>query len=1115
MSEAPQNDIHLVSRPVKLAEIDHDRHSVIEASAGTGKTYTIEHLVVDLLLANPDLRIDQILVVTFTERATSELTARIRKLLQRIVERDPQMTAEADDPHWVVDKDGRRRLQRALFNFDTAPIHTIHGFCHRVLTENAFQNRRLFEQEHVDFDTLFERVFREALRTTLSCDAEYRPYLQAWLHAKGGGIAELQKLLATCVRSRAELRPDFDEEAILAAADALTAHADGFKDALKAELKAEDVHHSSAGAWARYGAELMEAAREAVDRQSPFPLLEAASEAKAFEKAQEYLDKFGDVGPLSTRLNALVEHTVPIEAAVVRRFLTPVQTMLAEEKDREGLFGYDDMLQMVWDSLDSDRGSDLLDVLRSRFKYGLIDEFQDTDDLQWKIFKRIFHESDGENIFYLIGDPKQAIYSFRGADVHTYLTARDTVDETGGETVRLTKNYRSSERLIDALNHIFRSDAEPSFFSGEIGYDAKHLVECGFTERAAFEPSGEEAVPVHICEVVDEELDNRRFKTGMRLHYAREIDRLLSAGGLQVLEEDEDEPRPLEPQDIFILTRSGREGLEVAEFLRQRDIPFAFFKQDGLFQTREARDVYELLRATSRPFDRSRRLKAWRTPFFDIGLDELADADELAETHPLFEDLLGWHELAEQGYFETLFADVIERSGLIRRKILFERGERELTNYLHIFELLLQEAAHGGLDIEALTVRLKSFIDDTVTPEGEDGNVQRLESEQAAVQIMTMHKSKGLEAEVVFVWGGFGKSPSRATARFHDGGERVLHVGNLDAREKAIFDREEAEEAQRLLYVALTRAKSRVYLPYLSRDEKGKRARKVNGSYAALMPRLDAIVDALPEHHAWFRHREWAFEWPEDRTPSADQLDALGKWSPPEDVPEAYDDAAFRRYRENQPQITSYSRLKKRTNMGRRDLDIAEFKADEDVSIEDILPTDAMPGGKAAGVFLHALLEDLDFGWVHEHDSLEVWQDSDEVAAYVLERMRRFGIDTRWVDYCRELMWNATMSPLSLRDGRLDGIARVERDAREMEFIYPIPEEGHPTLDAEAWKDFRIERGYIKGFIDLLLEHDGLTYFADWKSDILADYGPGALERHVSERYGIQSKLYTIATTKL
>jgi exodeoxyribonuclease V beta subunit len=298
-------------------------------------------------------------------------------------------------------------------------------------------------------------------------------------------------------------------------------------------------------------------------------------------------------------------------------------------------------------------------------------------------------------------------------------------------------------------------------------------------------------------------------------------------------------------------------------------------------------------------------------------------------------------------------------------------------------------------------------------------------------------------------------------------------------------------------------------------DEDGSRARSVNGTYGELVPRLDAVVASLPRHNDWFELRQWPFEWPEDRTPTRDQLDALARWTPPSDVPEAYDDAAFERYREGQPQITSYSRLKDRAPSSRRDLDIAQFKADDDVSIGDLLPADAMPGGKAAGVFLHALLEDLDFGWVLEHDSRGAWASNDEVDAYIVERMQRFGIDTRWVDYCRDVMWNALMSPMSARDGLIEGIAHLERNAREMEFIYPIPEGGHPSLDDEEWTDFRVERGYIKGFIDLLVEHDGLTYFADWKSDILPDYGPQALARHVDQRYGIQSKLYAIATTKL
>lgn len=1104
--------IERIARPAILAEIPHDRHAVIEASAGTGKTYTIEHLVVDLLLRDEALRVDQILVMTFTERATSELKARIRGLLSRIVNRRVA-SAGPDEVHWEIDHRARQRLRRALFNFDTAPIHTIHGFCHRVLIEHAFQNRRLFEQEHVDFEVLFERVFHEALRTTLSLDEAHRPYLEAWLGGQHGGVEALEHLLGRAARARGELRPRWDEAGLMAAAAELGQSAAGFGEALRAELKAAGVHHSSARAWVKHAGVVVEAAQAAVASGQAFALLEVAGDKKVVKALRQYLEDPGPVGPRSGLLFEVFEGCVPLEAAIAQQFAPVLEAMLAEEKAREGLFGYDDMLAMVWDSLDAAHGQALLEVLRGRFRYGLIDEFQDTDDLQWKIFERIFHDSAGQNIFYLIGDPKQAIYGFRGADVQTYLYAREVVLDHGGARVRLDKNYRSTGCMIDALNHLFDAEATPPFFTGRVGYPEP--VGCGFEQRRALEASGQPAVPVHLCEVDDDELDRARFDRGILAGYAREIEQLLGEEGLRVLEQDAELPRRLRPRDIFVLTRSARDGLKAAEYLRERGIPYAFFKQDGLFQTREAHDIHALLLAIARPRERARRLAAWRTPFFDVSLADLGRADHLVEADPLVDDLLSWHRLAQRGYFETLFAQVIEQTGLIRRKILFERGERELTNYLHIFELLLQEANVEGLDIDSMAVRLRSFIEARVTPGSEDGNVQRLESERDAVQIMTMHKSKGLEAEVVFVWGGFGAAKARGMARYHDDGRRVLHVGRLHGRASELVEREAAEEAQRLLYVALTRAKSRLYLPYLRPDGKGRRARKVDGMYGALIGRLDNVVEALPARHAWFELRRWPVVWPRPRTSRQQQRAALSTWRPPADLPRAFDDRAFRRFRENQPQIASYSSLKGRAELGASGRDIARLKADEGPSADDLLPEGAMPGGRAAGIFLHALLEDLDFARVRAHDDVDGWMADEHVAEAIAERMGRFGVGQRWLAWCQRMLWRAATARVKTPDGPIEGLARVEHDARELEFIYPIPEASHPRLADATWRDFEIQRGYIKGFIDLLFEHRGRTYFADWKSDILADYAAATLEEHVASRYELQSILYSIACAKL
>jgi exodeoxyribonuclease V beta subunit len=1137
------NDIgetYRIRKPTTLAEIPHDNHAVIEASAGTGKTYTIEHMVIDLLLADDELRISQILIVTFTERATFELTARIRKLLQGIVDADPALIAQPCEPAWEIDKPERRKLQKALSSFDMAPIHTIHGFCHRVLTENAFQNHRLFDQDHTDFDVIFERVFKEALRREFAYKAEFRPYLEAWLEAKNPAIDKLAGLLSSCVRSRAEIRPKFDEAALDGALEAFgDREPQAIVEDLKTELKDEGVHHATIKAVGTRVDGILDGLESWRRDGGVVNFLARAGAKKVYEYLDEKLESYGFSGPTGEVVRRAFEAVVPLEAAVAETFLPTLERMLDEYKQEEGHFSYDDMLSFVWDSLNSPRGGDLVEVLRQRYRYALIDEFQDTDDLQWNIFRRIFHDSDRQNIFYLIGDPKQAIYSFRGADVYTYLDAKQTVLDAGGSLVRLGTNYRSSRQVVSAYNHIFDQTCEPSFFSGKIGYDEPvecaqedWTVTCPHPDKPMSNKNSDELVsPVKLVQLVDENLNSTRMRQGFAAYFASEIRQILDGDGRLIIREDANsEPRPVRARDIFILTRSRSEGRHIAEHLRQEGVPYAFFKQDGLFQTPEALHVYDLLQAVAHPHDRSKRLKAWLTPFFDLTLDELADTEDLSDTEPLLGDLFDWKRAADKHWFESLFNDIVTKSGLLRREIFTKTSERELTNYLHIFELLLEEANRSGYDIYELVLRLKAFIEERRTPEGEDGNVQRLETDRDAVQIMTMHKSKGLEAEVVFVYGGFGRWPSGSLHSFHDdAGEPVLHIGQPPGEAKERWAREQREEEQRLMYVALTRAKSRIYLPYVGFEgDPETRDYDISGTYAALLPRLDAIVadlkskQQLPEPTDYPRFELDQVEYAQTVRVDdvAAQRAALASWKLPEQVPIPFGEDIFHPLRARRHTVSSYSKIKGEFGAGSSESDpfnTDQFKADGGQAISELLPDNALPGGKRSGVFLHELVETLDLERARQHERLETWHEDAQLERDFRACMRQNGVGEEYLDFCKELVWRAVKTPLKADGLDLPSVAHCERTLRELEFLYPIPEESHPSVDELGDQDsqeFEIKRGYIKGFVDLLFEADQTYYFADWKSDILADYGPASLDAHVAERYSIQATLYSLAVVK-
>ncbi len=466
-------------RPAILKSLAHDRHALIEASAGTGKTRTIEYLVLDLLLAT-DCSVEQILVLTFTEKATAELRGRIRALLERVLSGAACADGAEEDEEVEIGEPQRRKIETALFSFDRAPINTIHAFCQRVLTDLAFDSGSGFHLELIEARLAFHRAFREELRERAAADETIRGLLGEWLTAgdspaRVSQVDSLESLLYEAHFHRyldtpalrrnlsafAELSRVFDPGLLRQACSAV-------KRKSRERLAAADAL-ARLVAEHRTAPETLRAALAKFDFESLADLAKIAgrSETPASRRVVDAIDAVRIASSLQVR--------------VVDAMLPLVTERLARNKRETATIDYADMLALVWRALEGPRGDALTAWLRARFKYGLIDEFQDTDDLQWKIFQRIFVESGGQNFLYLVGDPKQAIYGFRGADVFTYLQARSELFRRGITPAPLTRNFRSTPRLIEALNEVLRDNANAPIFSGEISVRATgHLRQARF-----------------------------------------------------------------------------------------------------------------------------------------------------------------------------------------------------------------------------------------------------------------------------------------------------------------------------------------------------------------------------------------------------------------------------------------------------------------------------------------------------------------------------------------------------------------------------------------------------------------------------------------------------------
>lgn len=1095
-------------RPEIISRIPLDRHCVIEASAGTGKTFTIEHLVIEILL-NTDTRLDQILAVTFTEKAAAELRARIRASIEKTLREE--MAAEAG-PEIPLDNDKVCRLEAALFSFERAPIHTIHSFCHRMLTELAFQSGARMSVEVADARTLFHEAFRAELRERLASDEWMGPLLGEWLDDDRDSD-RLEDLLFDAHRRRyldsgatrrntaafMEFIATFDKATLMSESRATKR---GKTPSANLDAVAEAIR-GSGGDISRFarGLDLVDITR----------LASLAPAPQASQKTLRFL-----------RAAGRVQYAVTLEARVIDTFLPSVAERLDRLKRERGVIDFDDMPGWLWSALEGSQGERLAATLRERFRFGLVDEFQDTDDLQWRIFRRIFVEGDGNRIA-VIGDPKQAIYAFRDADVFTYLKAKQELREKHeAGFVPLIQNFRATSDLIDAINLIFAREPAPAFFAdGDIAYDSP--VTCGRPEMQA-RRAGAAIKPVTIFSIpAGARLSARRYRMQIGKQIAATLKDLLN--GVSPLEITGHAAKVVSARDIFVLTRTLMESREIAQHLREAGVPYAFYKQDGLFQTREAGHVLDTLRAVAEPHRRSHRLKAWATPFFGVELRDLPGLDDVPPSHPLMARMLEWKALADQRRFAELFGAMLHGSGLAARELLLADSQRELTNYEHIFEILLENAFSGTPDILDLIQMLAGWVDGGDLPPGENPGVQRLESERDAVQIMTVHKAKGLEAEVVVLFGGYAHGPPQRdrVSVFHENGARQVVAGNASrAAAKSVIDSESDAEDERLLYVALTRAKAKLYLALFQPDAT---LQKPNGYYRKLNDRLNALAAAGGNEGELFdklietialqgRPALHAVE-----RPDADE--AMESSAPPELLLSDEGEHQLAKSRaelvaRHRPlSIESYTSLQRRAAI-QDESDKSFFKYDLDVDGGDVVTPKDLPGGRAVGIFLHEVIERVDLAQLAGASDLETWKSAPEVQELLASAARRHQVPNfdAWRERGAEIVFNTLRSPVALGAEVAGSLASCS-GTREMEFTFPIPARNHLLFGLQTEGNWKIERGLLIGFVDFVFRFDDRIYFADWKSDLLPSYDPETIAAHVSDRYAVQAGIYTVGVVRL
>lgn len=790
---------------------------LIEASAGTGKTFTIAALYLRLLLGLGDeaaypraISVEELLVVTFTEAATEELRGRIRSNIHEL--RIACLRGESDNPLYsallaeIADKDdAAKTLLLAERQMDEAAVFTIHGFCQRMLSLNAFESGMLFEQQLIEDES---RLRYQA------CADFWRRHcypltrdIAAVIHDVWKGPRDLLKSLDRWLQGEApQLKsPPAPNETLAERHQQIIARIDSLKQQWREQvgeiegvlensgLDRRKFNRGNQGKW-------MEkvnawAQEETLSYQLP-DALEKFAQSFLLERTKAGGEP--PVHPLFSAVESLLASSLTLTDLVLARAMVEIRDAVAREKRRRGELGFDDMLSRLDEALRGDSGETLASAIRQRFPVAMIDEFQDTDPQQYRIFRRIWRRQP-ETALLLIGDPKQAIYAFRGADIFTYMKARGDV----AAHYTLDTNWRSSPGMVGSVNRLFSLSDNPFMFHEIPFLPVKAAAKnkgLRFTVDAADVPA------MNVWLMPGDTVGSGDYQTFMAQLCATQIRDWLSAGqqGRALLWRGETS-RPVQASDITVLVRNRLEAAQVREALQTLGIPSVYLSnRDSVFETLEAQELLWLLQAVLAPERENTLRSALATSMFGLtALDiENLNQDEQA-WDALVEEFSEYRQIWRQRGVMPMLRALMTARHIAENLLATRGGERRLTDILHISELL-QEAASQLESEHALVRWLAQHI---AEPDSNAASQQmRLESDKHLVQIVTIHKSKGLEYPLV--WLPFiARFRKQDQAFYHD---RETFAAVLDlCQDEASLELAEAErlaEDLRLLYVALTRA---------------------------------------------------------------------------------------------------------------------------------------------------------------------------------------------------------------------------------------------------------------------------------------------------------------------
>ncbi len=1088
--------------------------NLIEASAGTGKTYAISLLFLRLVL-ELELGVDQILVVTFTVPATQELKDRIRIVLNDALNAFSQGGSDDAILDSIVKKNhGRSKrsmelLRDSINTLDQANIYTIHGFCQRVLRDKAFESKAFFDTELItDQSELVREVLNDFWRKKIATNLPEE--MVAYIH---NTLGRLPKVLAKALAyqdARVVIPCDYPSM------DQVNKAVDEYRKVFKSlkekwpvfREEVEDILRDPGLYRSVYGDGKRDKLIRAMDEYvasggMALPLF------KNFDKlttdgikckkgsAPPRHEIFDLCGRVYQKALILADIAKEYELYLKGELIAYARRELRLMKQRLNVQYFDDLLSRVKEVLDSKEKGDLIQSIRNRYRAVLVDEFQDTDPVQYAIFDKLFNR---DTILFLIGDPKQAIYSFRGADIFSYIKASKNVDNK----YTLSKNWRSYSGLVDAINAIFMNADNP-FVYQDITYSP--VIAAGKSDPLRVE--GDKGFALKLLFFKDD-INNRTLTKEMAekvviSSVAAEISRLLNlalAGKAHVGD------RVLKPEDIAVLVSTNAQAREVRDRLKDLGIPSVIYSDLNVFDSHEASEISRILSAIASAGNENLVKAALATDIMGFNSQAI---ERVMEDERQWEDILlkfrDYRELWARDGFFRMFRTFLSKEEVSIKLLSLKSGERRLTNVLHLAELLHRASIENKLGVGGLLKWLCIQMDPSTVRL--DENQIRLESDADAVKVATIHKSKGLEYHVVFcpfLW-RLSRSIKEDLLMFHDQ-DMVLNI-DLDADRsnpnRKIAEREILAENIRLMYVALTRAKSRCYLYW-------GLVRNSGNSPPAYLFHLRGAKCQFPQYEAEDMFKEMDVDAALDDLKDLEKKsngsiqvsivqaeNKLSRYNPSGLEGQGLAYRMLSRHIRSDWKIASYTYLvsgeAREAISFDRETDIEEDVTGRTWSLKEesgeTLDMFSFPRGAHPGICLHKIMECLDYSN----------NNRNHVEALVEKKLVEYGFDNRWVTPVCSMVDNVLNVPLEYAGGSLK-LSMLNRGEwlNEVKFLFPIKMVNAKILgnvfgtynhDDFARRlsslGFKPSRGFMLGYMDMVFRFKGRFFLIDWKSDYLGD----------------------------